>query len=258
MASPDLIPGAAPLSSVQGLNPTQIRTLNDLWIDSAQQLIGIYGTTEPTRIRLAAALGIERTTLDGIVSMAQRLEPRSRSSAGTALELEAAANEYPLGALLEEPATTAKRMASLPLYLGAVRGPLPESSNLLHQLPPLRSQGRRSTCVAHAVLSVREQLEIACGASQQLDLSEQFVYWWCKSRDGIPERNGTYLSLGLRCLREAGAPFESLWPYAQAPTADQGQGPPPAEAVAGGLGVRDAGNARVQPQRPRGDQGLPG
>jgi hypothetical protein len=91
------------------------------------------------------------------------------------------------------------------------------------------------------VLAVREQLEIACGASPDLDLSEQYVYWWCKERDGLPGRSGTYLSMGMRCLREAGAPLESLWPYVQTLTADQGQGPPPANAARGDLAFSTTG-----------------
>lgn len=237
MIAPELIPGAAPLPAVPDLNPNQVQTLNDLWIDAAPQLVGIYGSNEANRVRLAAMLGIERTGLDTIVNAAQRLELRTRSASGLGLELEAAAaGAYSLGALLEDPALTVQRMAALPLYASAVRAPLPESHNLLDKLPPLRSQGKRPTCVAFAALALREQLEIAAGAPQELDLAEQYVYWWCKERDGLPGRNGTYLSLGMRCLRETGAPFESLWPYVATPAADQGQGSPPEEAAAGDPG----------------------
>jgi hypothetical protein len=233
LAPPELIPNAAPVSAVAGLGAAQDEILNGLWIDTAQQLVGIYGTNEATRTRLAAALGIERTKLDSIVNAAQRQTLRTRSRAGGELEIEAASRDYPLGALLEDPAITLTRMAGLVPYASAVRGALPESHTLLQQLPPLRSQGQRPTCVAHAVLALREQLETAAGAPLELDLSEQYAYWWCKERDGLPGRNGTYLSLGMKCLGQAGAPFESLWPYNPTATDDQGQGPPPPAAARG-------------------------
>lgn len=236
MTSPELIPGGIPLESVPGLNATQSGLFRDLWIYTAQQLVGIYGTNEPTRLRLSTALGLPRAELDGIVNGAQRLIPLTRNPVSVDLELEAAAGDYPLGALLEDPAVTANRMAGIPPYGAARRAALPECHSLLDQLPPLRTQGQRSTCVAHAVLAVREQLEIAAGAPADLDLSEQYVYWWCKERDGIPDRNGTYLSLGIRCLAETGAPLESLWPYVAQSTDTQGQGPPPAAAANGDPG----------------------
>ena len=75
MAPPQLIRGGIPLTSVRGLNASQIRTLNDLWISTAQELAGVYGASEPVRSRLAATLGIQRSALDPIATAAQRLIP---------------------------------------------------------------------------------------------------------------------------------------------------------------------------------------
>ncbi len=219
-----------------GLDAGQVQTLNDLWIDSAPQLVGIYGTNEATRTRLASMLGLERPRLDTIVSAAQRLTLPARRGVDAALEMETAAADYPLGALLEDPAVTAARMAALPPYVAESRLPLPISHHLLDQLPPLRSQGKRPTCVAHAVLALREQLELAAGAPHDLDLSEEYVYWWCKERDGLPGRSGTYLSLGMRCLGEAGAPLEALWPYVPQPATGSDLAAPPPLAAGGDLG----------------------
>ena len=66
-----------------------------------------------------------------------------------------------------------------------------------------------------------------------MNLSEQYVYWWCKAHDGIPKVSGTYVSVGMRCLNETGAPWEEVWPYVSRETGDQGQGPPPAAAANG-------------------------
>jgi hypothetical protein len=103
--------------------------------------------------------------------------------------------------------------------------------NRLGELPPIRNQGARGTCVAHAVLAMREHLEILAGNTRDLDLSEQFVYWWCKAHYGIPTADGTYLSTAMLCLAEVGAPRESLWPYVMAQKSDQGEGPPPPAAA---------------------------
>jgi hypothetical protein len=41
-------------------------------------------------------------------------------------------------------------------------------------------------------------LEITAGSSPEMNLSEQYVYWWCKAHDGIPKASGTYISVGMR------------------------------------------------------------
>lgn len=240
MAPPLLIRGGIPLTSVRGLNPAQMRILNDLWINTAQELAGVYGASEPVRSRLATTLGIQRSALDPIVTAAQRLIPLKYGAPSRAMALDGTEPEYGLGALLDDPDIVQQRHRDLPPYQGAFRAPLPDRHSLLEQLPPLRNQGRRSTCVAHAVLALREQLEIAAGGARDLDLSEQFVYWWCKEHDGLPTRPGTYLSLGMRCLVEMGAPSEVLWPYVSVPGPDEGQGPPPENAADGDPAYRTA------------------
>jgi len=85
-----LIRGGIPLTSVRGLNAPQIRTLNVLWINTAQELAGVYGTSEPVRGRLAATLGIQRSALDPIVTAAQRLIPLMFGAPSRALALDGA------------------------------------------------------------------------------------------------------------------------------------------------------------------------
>jgi hypothetical protein len=230
VARPELIPGAAPLSAVPGLTAAQQRVLADLWISSAQELVGVYGTTELARSGLAEALGINRTALDPLVNAAQRLIPLTRNASSSLLELEALQAEYGLGAVLED---FAPHRAPPPLYRAPLPHGLPESISLLDRLPPLRAQGRRGACVAFAALAVRECLEVGAGAPADFDLSEQYVYWWCKQRDGLPDRSGTYLSVGMSALATAGAPLESLWPYHPEPGATEDQGPPPSAAAGG-------------------------
>jgi C1A family cysteine protease len=230
-----LIPGAAPLSGPLGLNDAQQRVLANLWISSAQELVGVYGTTERTRSLLAGMLSISRTALDSVVNNAQRLIPLTRDISSSLLELETLRTEYSLGAVLEEPRSGAEPA----LYTGKNRhASLPDTVDLLDTLPPPRSQGHRATCVAHAAVAVRECLEIAAGASPDFNLSEQYVYWWCKQRDNLAGRNGTYLSIGMRCLQLAGPPLESDWPYNPEQLASEDQGPPPPRVADGDLAFR--------------------
>jgi hypothetical protein len=84
--------------------------------------------------------------------------------------------------------------------------------------------------VAHAAAAVREFLEIRAGlaAPGAINLSEQFIYWWCKQNDNMRTVAGTYPHLGLTCLAKAGTVTEADWPYSDSLIPDsEGQGPPP-------------------------------
>ena len=234
MSSPELIPNGVPLFSVPGLTAAQVRTLNDSWIGTAQEFVALHGTNDDLRNRLAQALGVPRAALDDLVASAKQLIPPTRDIRSLEMEREAAQTQYSLGALLDEPPEILEERLNLPPYVPFQgRAVLSPSQSLLDMLPPVRNQGSRGTCVAHAVIAVREQLEIAAGSPPEMNLSEQYVYWWCKAHDGIPKVSGTYVSVGMRCLNETGVPLEEAWPYVSRETGDQGQGPPPPAAVNG-------------------------
>jgi C1A family cysteine protease len=234
MTLPELIPNGVPLSSVPGLTAAQVKTLNDSWIITAQEFVALHGTNDELRNRLAQALGVSRAALDDLAAAARQLIPPTRDIRSLEMEREAAQTEYGLGALLDEPPAVLEERLNLPPYTPTEgRAVLPTSYSLLELLPPVRNQGGRGTCVAHAVVAVREQLEIAAGSPPEMNLSEQYVYWWCKAHDGIPKVSGTYVSVGMRCLSETGAPWEEIWPYVSREMGDQGQGPPPDAAANG-------------------------
>lgn len=239
MTLPELIPDATPLTEVAGLTAAQVKLLADCWITTTQELIAVAAGREATRRLLAQALGVSRAGLPDIVAAARAASPAVRSPAADPLLDEALRTDFGLGALLIEPPEVLAARRGLPPYQPAgTRALLPASHSLLHQLPPLRSQGPRGTCVPHAVLALREQLEMAAGAPAQINLSEQYVYWWCKAHDGVPHVSGSYLSVGMRCLETVGAPLEEVWPYNRLKTADPGQGPPPLAAEAGDAAFR--------------------
>jgi hypothetical protein len=233
MTPPALIPAGVPLSRVAGLTPAQITTLSHSWIVTAQEFVAIATCHESCRVAMTQALGVNAAGLDGLVQAAQTTLPVTGAPAlGLAPAVLAA--RYSLGAILEDPATVDAHHATLPLYAPpGLAESLPASVSHLDELPPVRDQGSRGTCVAHAVAAVREHLEIRAGAAKDLNLSEQFIYWWCKQHDGIQRTGGTYPATGMACLQQVGAPLEDAWPYVPAQGDNEGQGPPPA-AIANG------------------------
>ena len=248
MTPPELIPNGVPLSAVPGLTARQIQTLTSSWIVTAQELVALAQCPGVVRDPLSRALGVDLAGLDAIAQAARDLIPEMRDLRSLQLGQEAGQTDYGRGALLDEAAVEERRRA-LPEYTrDDTRALLPPSVSLLDQLPAVRSQGERGTCVAHAALAVREQLEIAEGAAADINLSEQFVYWWCKAHDGIPTTSGTYVAVAMECLAKLGAPLEALWPYVSGQQGeDEGQGPPPAACAQGDPALRTAHTLEFNP-----------
>jgi len=96
---------------------------------------------------------------------------------------------------------------------------------------PLRDQGKRGTCVAHAVCALAECLFFK-KTGDRLDFAEQFLYWNAKEHDGKPEKEGTLIEVALGLSVSDGNCLEGTWPYDPAKIpGDVGQGPPPAGAA---------------------------
>lgn len=86
---------------------------------------------------------------------------------------------------------------------------VPSTPIVIHLTTPVRDQGQRATCVAHAV--------VACVEAHILhaDLSEQFKYWASKKHGGdpFPDQEGTWLVCAKNALESKGVCDESLWLY---------------------------------------------
>ncbi|MBQ0959955.1 C1 family peptidase [Ideonella sp. 4Y11] len=108
--------------------------------------------------------------------------------------------------------------------------PIDHHTALRRQGWPVRDQGDRGTCVAHALVAAWEQRVHRGGAPT--DYSEQFVFWSAKQADGDPG-DGTQHAFALQGLQSRGICKEADWPYdgnIQAGSVDHG--PPPPLAVA--------------------------
>lgn len=81
--------------------------------------------------------------------------------------------------------------------------------DLRPELPPVRDQGRRSTCVAFAGTANHEWLR-----RDGETLSVEFLHWAAKARDGLAAgTSGTTLRAATRALADIGQPPEPSWPY---------------------------------------------
>src|SRR5579871_389449 len=114
---------------------------------------------------------------------------------------------------------------------------LPTDVVLIDEMGPIRDQGTRGTCVAHAAVALLEQH--LKRADSYKDLSEQFSYWNCKQSDGIPHISGTWLGVAMPLMERVGCCLEVTWPYNSVPDpTNHGQGPPPEGAQLEALGFR--------------------
>jgi hypothetical protein len=127
---------------------------------------------------------------------------------------------------------------------------------------PVRDQGLRGTCVAHAVTAAFECL-LARSRGTPVDLSPQFLYWAAKQNDGQPMRPGTLIRVAVDRLINDGVCLETEWPYNPLvlPT-DEAQGPPPANAVSAAMSNRASASVAVKRKssaalRALLDQGIP-
>lgn len=105
----------------------------------------------------------------------------------------------------------------------------PDVIDLRDVLPPAGDQGRRGTCVAFA-LTALHTAAIAPNDGR-LALSEEYLFWAAKKRDGYSGDGTTYLA-AVRGLSEDGQCQAEHWPYDDATSHDESGYSPSAVATA--------------------------
>ena len=144
--------------------------LRALGFDTLEQVIGAAAIAGP---ELSRVLGGD---IGGILAPAMAIAQTISQTLRDELDQLPCA----LGANFE----TRTVVPDLPVALA--RAPQPVTANLSFagQMPPIRNQGQRGTCVAFASLAAYEHYLILLNARR--DMSAQFLYCDCKANDGIP------------------------------------------------------------------------
>lgn len=221
-----------PLESIAGFPESARARLAELWITTAEELVGA-AAREGGASGLSAFLRMLEPEVEGLVGQAMAALPPDISFAPQDIQM------YGMGAL-DEPGEAPQDIVAFDASV------LPAQVDLHDRFPPVRNQGGRGTCVAHACVAVREYL--LGGESTQGDLSEQFVYWACKERDNYPG-SGTWIRHGMAVLKEKGVCTEQVWPYRDGSlSGNEGQGPPPAGAETKALAYRIDNSELLHPR----------
>lgn len=209
--------------------------LKQLGYVSVEQVISV-AEMMPARARLNAYLGAD---------MSRVLAEVPKRVIAPQLSLKASTAKYSFGIRLKEPAkavlprldmAAARHVPAIKTASKPPSTPLGSTPDINFggpggDMPPVRDQANRGTCVAHAAVAAMERYLITEGIAKRdtVDLSEQFLYWNCKSNDGDPNGEGTFLSFAMPLLFSDGCCLENIWPYNPNPIpGNEGQGPPPA------------------------------
>ena len=219
------------LDTIPQIPAEQSEALKALGYESLEQFVYAAQVSAP---ELASYLGV--SSIDALLS---RIPMTATAISDSTMAIISTAT-YSLGVDLEN----IPRLSTAPSV--ALEAPTAGRVNHIPALPPIRHQGQRGTCVAHAALAVHEHYLMSHGAYQ--DLAEQFLYWNCKINDRIPQTEGTYLGVAFPLLQRDGCCVEAVWPYNPGPvTGNEGQGPPPGGAQLAALTYRLPGCKVLSP-----------
>lgn len=220
-----------PLGQMRDLDPDSAEALRGLSVTSVEELLGLIAADADALVEFLPNLDLPQIQADAdSVAKAPVLaefedfeEPSFAMGALT-----------PKGVEAEERASPAYMEAWLPdAVVDVDRKKVDEpATSFLDCFGPIRNQGKRGTCVAHATGAVLECQEARLTGKKK-DLSEQFIYWNAKEADGSPGEEGTWLRVAMPGTARDGACLESIWPYnPEKVPGDVGQGPPPTAAPA--------------------------
>lgn len=216
------------LAKIMGVDQRIMDQLSSLGIDSAEELVALSATPNGMNA-VAEFLGVDLEAAKKLVEDAKKKLPadvREKMSKPSDLVVMFGARKPKRRKEIE--ATKAKRPASQFSNIIATIseiGAAPEV-NLVPQMTGIKDQGKRGTCVAFSSVAVREFL-----TGSKINLSEQYLYWWCDAHDPVPEEPGTTVEMGFTGLVQDGVCEEATWKYkSNRIKGNEGQGPPPAGA----------------------------
>jgi hypothetical protein len=211
--------------------------LRELGITDLEQLVAA-AAIPGVRPHLEEALSAAGVSLDDLTGTAgDTLAPPLMA----AFDAPALGGVLALGAMPPTPEVEeeiASLAVAMPMSFGDTPVALPASVNHAKAMPPVRQQGSRGTCVAHALTAAHEHWRIASG--MPVDLSEQFLYHQIKQIDGSPNSCGTWQVKGAQVLARIGECREAVWAYNPTPPCNN-NGTQPATAMA------DAAKYKIQP-----------
>ncbi|NNJ10155.1 C1 family peptidase [Chloroflexales bacterium ZM16-3] len=206
-----------PLDTIAGFDePLRKKLADQFWITSAEEFHSVVRSSNQQyvsgRKALSVALGIDEAQVKALADTVRAALP-SDTPFSIPADIEVGA-----GLLMDGvPEIEASSFATVV--------DLPESVEPLTKakgIPDPQNQGKRNTCVAFSLASVVQIL-----SSDPTDLSEQFLYYLCKQKDGIPGDVGTNPALAIQLLRDEGICTEPTWPYHPDPDSSQPGGPTP-------------------------------
>ena len=228
-----------PLTSCP-LGSTHESALARLWITSVEELISIKAALAETHGLLDDVDRSAGPIVSALSAVEAGIEP------GRLEEITRARPGGSLGCLLDNQVMEAFRAygrvrPARAAPAEAFTETLPAAVRLMDKMAAVRDQGERGACVAFGAVALREFL-----IDRKEDLSEQFLYWACKELDGF-DGAGTYIHTAMSALAEYGVCGEALWPYNPSDEGDEGQGPPPANAVSRAEEYRLRSTRTVEP-----------
>jgi hypothetical protein len=200
----------ASLSGLKGASEDTQQKLRQLNITTAEELLAM-AAVEGIPDQLAAYLGMAPQDLSAMLDSVRA----TMSSRAVAAMQEPHAEYYAMGAL---PPSAGMASMAVGVYESAIpAAALPASVNYVSRMPPIRpGQGLRGTCVAFACTALNEDYR---GGSD--DLSEQCLYNRCKTADGYPNSEGTWIHVAMDILVNTGESTETCEPYNPNPPTNQ-------------------------------------
>ena len=182
-----------------------VKALADLGVTDAEQLVALSAIPD-VRGKIAQTIGIGKAEFDSLLREAKKVLPPP-----TLAELEhPLPSMFSLGAM-EPPAGERESEAAIPADIVAAP-PVSAAINLIANMPPIRNQGSRGTCVAFALTSIQDYYRRLHGVANP-NWSEQHLYHEIKLIDGSPAACGTWQSKGAIVLANRGQCREVIWAY---------------------------------------------